>query len=249
MRRVLGTLAISSLALATLVAGVLVGTGRAVPGKSAASVTKITVTATEFHFKLSKASIPKTGTVAFTVINKGKIGHDFKIAGKKTKLLSPGKSQTLTVKFAKKARYAYRCTVPGHAANGMRGTFAVATRAVTTSTSTNSSTSTSTSTTTVTGPSTTVNVSMKEYKFTLTVNGQVVSSVPQGQITFVIKNDGSLVHNFDVLAHKAGTILSPGQSETWTIGLAANAAGYGYQCDVPFHAEDGMTGSLTVTPS
>ena len=42
----------------------------------------------------SHAGSSAPGTVAFRVVNKGKIGHDFKIAGKKTKLLAPGKSQT-----------------------------------------------------------------------------------------------------------------------------------------------------------
>ena len=40
-------------------------------------------------------------------------------------LLSPGKSATLTVKFTKKGSYYYECTVPGHAALGMKGYFKV----------------------------------------------------------------------------------------------------------------------------
>jgi uncharacterized cupredoxin-like copper-binding protein len=92
--------------------------------KVAAKATTITVKAVEFKFTLSKASAPK-GTVIFKVANKGKIAHDFKINGKKTKLLPPGKSATLTVKFAKAGKYPYLCTVPGHAASGMKGTFTV----------------------------------------------------------------------------------------------------------------------------
>ena len=53
--------------------------------------TPVTVTATEFKFKLSRLSVP-VGPVTFTVTNKGKIAHDFKILGKKTPTLSPGKS-------------------------------------------------------------------------------------------------------------------------------------------------------------
>ena len=55
----------------------------------------------------------RSGTVIFTVINKGKISHDFKIGGKKTKTLLPGKSAKLTVKFTKKGQYAYLCTIFG----------------------------------------------------------------------------------------------------------------------------------------
>lgn len=84
----------------------------------------ITVTATDFHFKLSKASSPAPGKVTFVLVNKGKIGHDFAIAGKKTAVIGHGKSAKLTVTL-KKGRYPYKCTVPGHAALGMKGTFTV----------------------------------------------------------------------------------------------------------------------------
>jgi uncharacterized cupredoxin-like copper-binding protein len=86
--------------------------------------TTITVAMSEFKFKLSKASAPK-GSVTFKVTNKGKIPHDFKINGKKTKLLGAGKSATLTVNFTKTGKFPYLCTVPGHAAGGMKGTFTV----------------------------------------------------------------------------------------------------------------------------
>jgi uncharacterized cupredoxin-like copper-binding protein len=83
------------------------------------------VQAGEFFFKLSKSSITKPGTVVFTVKNVGHIAHDFKIAGKKTALIQPGKSATLKVVFKKAEKLTYLCTVPGHAANGMEGRFTV----------------------------------------------------------------------------------------------------------------------------
>jgi uncharacterized cupredoxin-like copper-binding protein len=64
----------------------------------------------------------KHGTVSFIVTNKGSIKHDFWIAGKKTRLLAKNKSQTLTVTI-KKGNNPYKCTVPGHAAAGMKGIF------------------------------------------------------------------------------------------------------------------------------
>ena len=90
-----------------------------------AAVTKISVKATEYHFALSATSVSKPGTVAFKVKNAGHISHDFDIDGKKTALLSPGKSAKLTVKFTKAGSYKYECTVSGHAALGMKGTFKV----------------------------------------------------------------------------------------------------------------------------
>jgi uncharacterized cupredoxin-like copper-binding protein len=91
--------------------------------QATASVTRVTVLAgkpTEFRFKLSKAKV-RRGIVIFKVVNRGAIVHDFKIRGKKTKLLAPGKAATLRVVFTKVGRYAYVCTVTGHAAAGMKG--------------------------------------------------------------------------------------------------------------------------------
>jgi uncharacterized cupredoxin-like copper-binding protein len=88
----------------------------------AAAVT-VNVAASEFKFVLSKKSA-SPGKVTFKVTNKGKLSHDFKIANHKTALISPGKSASLTVTL-KKGSYPYMCTVPGHAAAGMKGTFKV----------------------------------------------------------------------------------------------------------------------------
>ncbi len=77
-----------------------------------------------FSFTLSKKVVPK-GTVVFNVANKGSIAHDFKIAGKKTPSLAAGKSSTLKVVFGKAGRYPYLCTLPGHAAGGMKGVLTV----------------------------------------------------------------------------------------------------------------------------
>jgi uncharacterized cupredoxin-like copper-binding protein len=91
-----------------------------------AAATVVTVTAgkpSEFSFKLSTKTV-KAGAVTFKVTNGGTLPHDFSIAGKKTKLISPGQSATLTVKL-KKGKAAYLCTVTGHAAAGMKGTLTV----------------------------------------------------------------------------------------------------------------------------
>ena len=92
------------------------------PARSAATV--VSVAGKEFLFTLSRKSGPR-GTFIFKFKNVGHIAHDFKIAGKKTPLLQPGQSATLTVKLTKPGRYPYLCTVPGHAAAGMKGIFTV----------------------------------------------------------------------------------------------------------------------------
>ena len=91
------------------------------------ATTTVAVTAgkpSEFKFTLSKKTILK-GTGVFKVTNRGAIKHDFKIAGKKTLALGPGKAATLRVVFAKAGRFTYLCTLPGHALAGMKGVLVV----------------------------------------------------------------------------------------------------------------------------
>ena len=247
IRRVVGTLGL--IALGAIGLGLATGFAQANPAspQAANATTHITVAASEFKFVFSKRSIPAVGTVIFTVVNKGKISHDFKIAGKKTANLLPGKSAKLTVKFTKKGHYAYLCTLPGHAGAGMKGTFSVGVAAVkpppvtTTPTTTTQPTTTTTSTVPVGTAKTTVTVNMVEYAFQLSQ-----STIPSGQITFVINNKGNEVHNFAILGNKAGAQIAPGTSETWTVSLPPGT--YNYQCDVPFHAANGMVGQFVVTP-
>src|SRR5262245_55493274 len=118
MRPVAKLFVLVALGVAGVATGIFVSSGGATPTAQQAT-SKITVTMTEFKFKLSKTSVPN-GIVIFTVKNKGKIPHDFKIGGKKTRLIAPGKSATLRVAFTKKGRFAYLCTVTGHARLGMK---------------------------------------------------------------------------------------------------------------------------------
>ena len=90
-----------------------------------AAATTVQVKGGEFFFKLSTKSIAKPGTVTFVFKNIGHVSHDFKINGKKTPLIQPGKTARLVVAFKKKGKFSYLCTVPGHAAAGMKGVFTV----------------------------------------------------------------------------------------------------------------------------
>jgi uncharacterized cupredoxin-like copper-binding protein len=108
--------------------GALVGASLALalPAVAASNATGVTVTAgkpSEFKFTLSKTSVAK-GATTFTVTNKGKLEHNLKIGGKQTATLKPGKKATLTVTL-KAGKAAYLCTLPGHAAGGMKGTLTV----------------------------------------------------------------------------------------------------------------------------
>ncbi len=93
-----------------------------IPAGASTTVTTVKVTAKEYKFVLSRKTAPH-GKVTFKVTNKGKFKHDFKIAGKKTTMLKPGKTASLTVTLVKGKTYTYICTVPGHAELGMKGKF------------------------------------------------------------------------------------------------------------------------------
>jgi uncharacterized cupredoxin-like copper-binding protein len=111
-------IALSAAALAAAgVAAVPLATASAPHAHAAGG--SIRVTGKEFKFTLSRRSISR-GRVTFSFRNTGHLKHDFKIAGHKSRLVKPGKSTTLTVSL-RKGTYTYNCTVPGHAAAGMKG--------------------------------------------------------------------------------------------------------------------------------
>jgi uncharacterized cupredoxin-like copper-binding protein len=100
--------------------------GSALGGASSSAQTplKISVGMSEFKFAVK----PKTASkrvVVFAVKNNGTIGHDFKIAGKTTPIVAPGRTRTLRVAFKKAGRYAFLCTLPSHASAGMKGVLIV----------------------------------------------------------------------------------------------------------------------------
>ena len=108
---------------------------------SAKAPTVINVVAgkpSELKFQLSKSTKLKVGTYIFKVTNKGLGFHTFKFCtspvktaakntcvGKATKLLKPGQSASFTVVITRSGKYEFLCSVPGHAAAGMKGLIGV----------------------------------------------------------------------------------------------------------------------------
>src|SRR5579862_170298 len=85
--------------VALLLCVLLLGSAAPALARRDAGAVTVTVTAgrpTENAFTLSRATVP-VGTVVFDVVNRGRRAHAFSIAGKKTPLLAPGRSATLTV--------------------------------------------------------------------------------------------------------------------------------------------------------
>ena len=127
-------------ALAAVVALLAAGAGAAgavVSTHSSAKANVITVIAgkpSELKFALSKSTKLKVGTYTFKVTNKGLGFHTFKFCtapvktaakntcvGKVTKTLKPGQSASFTVTIKKAGKYEFLCSIPGHAAGGMKG--------------------------------------------------------------------------------------------------------------------------------
>ena len=106
--------------------------------RSFAAVKIVNVTAgkpSEFRFSVLPKVLPH-GVVLFKISNSatGSLPHDFKICsspkgsltknvciGKSSTTISPGAKSTLTFTFKTKGTYEYLCTIPGHAAAGMKG--------------------------------------------------------------------------------------------------------------------------------
>lgn len=121
------------LALAIVVCGVYAtvaaATSNAVAkSSSSAVVTKnVTVTMTDFKFKLSFAGPYKRGVkYVFKTVNKGNAVHNFDIQKvKATKVIPRGKTSSMAVIFKKAGKMQFICDVPRHAELGMAGRLTV----------------------------------------------------------------------------------------------------------------------------
>jgi uncharacterized cupredoxin-like copper-binding protein len=88
----------------------------------------------------------------------------------------------------------------------------------------------------------TVNVTMTEYKF------EMPATVKAGKTTFVIKNAGKRVHNFEIkgegISEKLAANPKPQQTQTLQVDLKPGT--YAITCPVDFHTQKGMKTTLTV---
>ena len=98
--------------------------GEKKPAAKGSAASAVQVGATEFRFALSTQTVRK-GTVTFKLKNNGGIPHNLRINGKQTPNIDPGQTTTLKVTFTKPGKYPYLCTLPGHAAAGMKGVLKV----------------------------------------------------------------------------------------------------------------------------
>jgi plastocyanin len=96
-------------------------------------------------------------------------------------------------------------------------------------------------TTTARLPPRTISVDEFEFGFSLSRN-----TISAGKVTFLMRNSGSLIHNFVVIGAASGAYLTSGQTAKMTVVLKPGS--YIYVCGVKDHAAEGMQGTLVVTP-
>jgi plastocyanin len=192
----------------------------------ARTTTNVTVHMTEFSFVLSKTSAP-VGTVVFTIVNDGTEPHNFSIAARTSDTIGPGNTTTLKVAFTSAGAQPYVCTLTGHAAAGMQGTFTI------------------TGSTGTKQPTAILNATEKEWKISLTTSaGAKVTAVKAGVIRFKVRNTGRTAHNFVIAGHQT-KLLARGRRAVLDV-LLRKGRRYTYLCSVKGHAKLGMTGVLVV---
>jgi uncharacterized cupredoxin-like copper-binding protein len=106
------------------------GSGNTQAGGSALKT--IQVSEKEYSFSPSTITVPKAGTYAFVVTNKGTITHAFVIEASgsegseaKSGDIAPGSHKTVTFTFKAGRKYEMYCPIDGHRAEGMAGTISL----------------------------------------------------------------------------------------------------------------------------
>jgi glucose/arabinose dehydrogenase len=97
--------------------------GSASPQGSATVTVRVEVR--DASFTLSRRSVRIRSTVRFVVHNRGQASHRFVIAGKRTRALRRGQTQTIILRFLRKGSYPFRFTVGKRTPRGLRGRFSV----------------------------------------------------------------------------------------------------------------------------
>lgn len=69
-------------------------------------------------------------------------------------------------------------------------------------------------------------------------------TVPAGEVTFVVTNDGAVVHDFVIEELGVNIVLNPGETGEATVTVEPGT--YEIICTLPGHAVAGMVGTLIV---
>jgi len=126
---------------------------------------------------------------------------------------------------------------------GVEAPTTTATQPTTTQQSTTTTTQQQTSTaktTTAQAPAQTVQVSEVEFKITLST-----TNLKAGKVTFEVKNDGKIAHDFAIKGGPKTPLIQPGGSATLTTTLKPGTVHF--YCTVPGHEQAGMKLDVTVS--
>jgi plastocyanin len=90
-------------------------------------VQEITLEATEFSYSLESITVKKGQKVKLTLVNKGRMSHDFVVERMNvtTELASPGETVTTEFTIQDAGTYTFYCSLGNHRALGMEGTLIV----------------------------------------------------------------------------------------------------------------------------
>jgi uncharacterized cupredoxin-like copper-binding protein len=170
------------------------------------------------------------GSVTFAITNRSSLARTLTVAGKKTALITPGKSARLVAAIPNSGTYLLLSYGAHHAA-GLSSVLIVVDAC--------------------THPAaTSVAVTMREGPIELSR-----TSVPCGTVTFTVTNTGTIVHGFVITgpndaSHFApggqGPRLAPGQTAQIVVTFATKGRAF-YRCSEPEHDETyGESGFLSV---
>jgi uncharacterized cupredoxin-like copper-binding protein len=160
--------------------------------------TTLAVTLTDGYVQVVQRPV-RVGQVTFDVVNRSSLAGDFRIGGKRTPRIAPGKSATLVVGFAKTGLVVYSSAAAHRAPLTGVLTFVDPCTASRRSE---------------------VSVQMSEAPPKLSA-----TSIPCGTVTFMVTNTGTIAHSFRV-ANRQTAQLQPGQSATLTVSLLSKGRTY-----------------------
>ena len=217
-------------------------TTTAAPSASAPGAIPISASAGGMLMFNTKTLTAKAGTDTFEFTNKSSVPHNFTIMkGSKVIGATPtfaGGAKALTVKLAA-GTYTFLCTVPGHAAAGMKGTLTVTAGSAAKPTTKKAPSASASAPGAIPVSASASGMLMFNTK-TLTAKA--------GTDTFEFTNKSSVPHNFTIMKGSKVSGATPtfaGGAKALTVKLAAGT--YTFECTVPGHAAAGMKGTLTVS--
>jgi plastocyanin len=104
--------ATASLALGALVFGVAGSTGARAPSTTGVDpLITVSVRISDTRLTVKPARVARLETVQFRVVNTGKLPHDFRVGGLKSRKLKHGQVDHVLLQFADRGTYLYRCVV------------------------------------------------------------------------------------------------------------------------------------------